>query len=775
MREYFRGLCAISRKDFRGFFAGPFFYVLCGLAFIILSGNFFHGTANFVQQVRGGAMMAALGGGAQQFNIREFLFINHYVMYFWILIFIVSAMAIKFLAEEKRNHTFDLLWTAPVRPMQIVVGKFLAAAAAVLILTALTFLYPIATWMFSSLEWGAMLATFLGLFLLGAMFTSAGMFVSSLTSSSVLTVVGTVVVFFAMLLVGVMGNAFDGVWWAQEFFRYISIGTHIEAFLKGTLKLSSIVFLITFTMFWLVLSEGVLKFSAVTLSDKKLRVSSKILLGVAFLCLIVPGVFWAIVKVWLPWLWAPVAVAVLAFACIVVVERQYLQAFFSSRSASKDLNVGTSLILTVLLLGFINYIVAKNDKTWDLTEGQVNTLSSQTKNILNSLAEPATIVALFQDDESLRQLEQHLRPLVDQYRDSSPLIRYERYDLMKHPRLAEEYGLSSGEGLSLFVTYQDRKERISVLDENGITTSLAKVLDTTARTIYLVTGHGEFESTGQGRQSISYLTQKLEGQRYSLRPLDLVTTQEMPKDGAFVAIWGPETQFSEHEIQLLRDYIRGGGRVFIAADPLERHDLAQLTKTFGIQFENTIIYSQQLPTPTVALGVPQPTGHEIVSTLPGNTPVVLYNASPLDQVSDMTDSPWKFTALVATGFQEGAPMSRQGVMTLAAIAEKKSTITESEKESGKVEEMSGLLVVGDSNFLTDQFITQAGNESFVMNLIYYMSRNKQVMGVQPKRAVGTAFEPKWDWWAPVFYIVISLLPIFFLGGGVTVWLRRKAA
>ena len=77
MRNYLRGLMAIAKKDFRGFFAGPLFYVLSGLAFAILSWNFFYGTAQFIETAQGGAMAGFGGGGG--YNIRELLFINHYV------------------------------------------------------------------------------------------------------------------------------------------------------------------------------------------------------------------------------------------------------------------------------------------------------------------------------------------------------------------------------------------------------------------------------------------------------------------------------------------------------------------------------------------------------------------------------------------------------------------------------------------------------------------------------------------------------------------------
>lgn len=794
MRDYLRGVWTIAKKDIHSFFVGPFFYVLCGLAFTILSANFLFGTAQFIEAVQSGAAAMGFGGGPE-YNIREVLFFNHYVMYFWVLIFIVGAMAIRFLAEEKRNHTFDLLWTAPVTPIQIIWGKFIAAKFLVFIFTALAFIYPLVTWTFSTLEWAAMLASFLGLFLIAVVFVSAGMFVSSLTSSAVITVVGSVILFFGLLMVGLMEQGFDGVWWAQDVFRHISITTHMEVFIKGGIKLSSVVFLITFSFFWLLLAEAALKFSAINMGGAKMRASSKWLLGTAIFCVLVPAVISLILRFWPLWFWVPVGIAAVALVFMAVLERRYLKDFFSSKAAAKDFSVGSSILLTVILVGVINYIAVKNDHFWDLTEGKVNTLSGQTLKILEGLEDPLKILTLYQDDRALAEVERVLMPLVNMYRNATPQVRYERGNALQQPELVDSYKLGSNEGAVVVIEYQGRSERVPfsprmtpsgpVLDinENALTTALAKALDTTSRKIYRVTGHGELSAEG-GNQGIGLLIESLESMRYTVENLDLTSAEKVPTDGAFVAVWGPRSEFRDEEVQLLRDYIREGGRVFLAIDPLENHGLAQLTKSFGIQFSNTVVYNQgasPLP-PTIALGVIQQGGHEITAALDPNLPHYFFNASPLVEASE-EESIYSFTSLVSTAspvvsvtsLGTGATIAAEGVMTLAAISETRSAHDPSEDQSGVIEDVSGLLVVGDSKFLTNQFLLQGGNDSLAHNMIYYMSRNQQVMGVQPKRAVGTVLEPKITWYQPVFYFFIGILPVFFLGGGVALWLRRKAA
>ena len=167
--------------------------------------------------------------------------------------------------------------------------------------------------------------------------------------------------------------------------------------------------------------------------------------------------------------------------------------------------------------------------------------------------------------------------------------------------------------------------------------------------------------------------------------------------------------------------------------------------------------------------------------MPTQVPTLFYNASPLTEEAQ-PDNPFQFTALVTTSMpvrsltslDESAQIAGEGEMTLVALAERRMA-SDSTEDAGKIEDLSGIVVVGDSNFLTDQFLLQGANETLASNLVYYMSRNQQVMGVQPRRAVATVLAPKVTWYRPVFFLMIGVLPIVFLGGGVTVWLRRKAA
>src|SRR5687768_17096124 len=123
-----RGLMVIARKELGGFFASPTFYVMLFLITAILSYVYPIQLILFHQMVSTFVMQPGLP--PQQFNIHygEFLRLLSYLNL--MLIFVVPALTMKLIAEEKKMRTFDLLLTAPVTSAQIVVGKYIAALGA---------------------------------------------------------------------------------------------------------------------------------------------------------------------------------------------------------------------------------------------------------------------------------------------------------------------------------------------------------------------------------------------------------------------------------------------------------------------------------------------------------------------------------------------------------------------------------------------------------------------------------------------------------------------
>ncbi len=107
----------------------------------------------------------------------------------WILLFLVPAVTMRTWADEFKSGTVELLFTKPLTAAQLVTGKFLGAYSIVVIALLPTILYAFSIQALAvdqGIDWGAAIGSYIGLFLLAAVFTAIGTWCSSLNSNSVI-------------------------------------------------------------------------------------------------------------------------------------------------------------------------------------------------------------------------------------------------------------------------------------------------------------------------------------------------------------------------------------------------------------------------------------------------------------------------------------------------------------------------------------------------------------------------------------------------------------
>src|SRR5690606_24320004 len=95
-----------------------------------------------------------------------------------------------------------------------------------------------------------------------------------------------------------------------------------------------------------------------------------------------------------------------------------------------------------------------------------------------------------------------------------------------------------------------------------------------------------------GQDDLSQLKEALVDSSFTVDDLNLAEKPEIPDDASVIAIVGPTRPLLDMELEKLRAFTGRGGRLLIAADPGQSHNLALLTKTYGIEFKNTYILSQ---------------------------------------------------------------------------------------------------------------------------------------------------------------------------------------
>jgi len=168
-----------------------------------------------------------------------------------ILLLITPLLTMRLISDERRNKTISLLFSAPVSISEIVLGKFLAIYAFLLIILALISLMPLSLLTVGQLDSGKFFACILALALLMAAFNALGLYMSAISSQATVAAVAS---FGALLLLWIIDWAGSNSGNSSELLAYISIMRHYESLLRGLINTSDVLYFILFIASFLILS-----------------------------------------------------------------------------------------------------------------------------------------------------------------------------------------------------------------------------------------------------------------------------------------------------------------------------------------------------------------------------------------------------------------------------------------------------------------------------------------------------------------------------------------
>ncbi len=164
----------------------------------------------------------------------------------WVFLFLVPAVTMRMIAEEKRLGTIELLYSKPVSEREIIWGKYLASLILVLLSLLPCIVYYISVYILGetpgNLDRGGTLGAFLGLFFLAAIYASAGIFASSVTDNQVIAFILAVLICFVMFM-GFDSFAYlPGLKELDEFVIGLGINEHYKSISRGVIDLRDVVY-----------------------------------------------------------------------------------------------------------------------------------------------------------------------------------------------------------------------------------------------------------------------------------------------------------------------------------------------------------------------------------------------------------------------------------------------------------------------------------------------------------------------------------------------------
>ncbi len=210
----------IAGKELTGFFSAPIGYIFIGAFLALCLFIFFW---------------------VEQFFARNIADVRP--LFSWmplLLVFLTAALTMRMWSEERRAGTLEFLMTAPIKPVHLVLGKFLGCMALVSIALVLTLPIPLTVASVGPLDWGPVIGGYVAALFLAAAYIAIGLFVSARTQSQIVALIVSVLICGAFYLIGsdqiagLFGNQ------AAEFVRLFGTGSRFASIERGVIDLRDI-------------------------------------------------------------------------------------------------------------------------------------------------------------------------------------------------------------------------------------------------------------------------------------------------------------------------------------------------------------------------------------------------------------------------------------------------------------------------------------------------------------------------------------------------------
>ncbi|MFO1208180.1 MAG: Gldg family protein [Amaricoccus sp.] len=224
----------VARKEFRGYFASPAAYLFIGAFLAVNLFIFFWVEAFFARDIA---------------DVRP--------LFKWmplLQVFLCAALTMRSWSEERRAGTLETLLTAPVRPLSLVLGKFLATLALVALALLLTLPLPVTVSLLGPLDWGPVIGGYVATLFLAAAYVSIGLFVSARSDNAIVALIVSTLACGFLYLIGSAGLTSLFNRGTAELLAAVGSGSRFDSITRGVLDLRDLYYYLSIVGVFLTLN-----------------------------------------------------------------------------------------------------------------------------------------------------------------------------------------------------------------------------------------------------------------------------------------------------------------------------------------------------------------------------------------------------------------------------------------------------------------------------------------------------------------------------------------
>ncbi|MEO8156290.1 MAG: GldG family protein [Betaproteobacteria bacterium] len=432
-------------------------------------------------------------------------------------------------------------------------------------------------------------------------------------------------------------------------------------------------------------------------------------------------------------------------------------------------------VFVVLLVGLAMGIiwVTKDVKTqWDLTQGQRNTLSQASIDVLKQVGGPVKVTAYATAQDAEGDARKTVATFLGSYQRAKKDFLLTFIDPRDQPQKAQAAGVrANGE---LVVEYNGRSEHLTSLTEQDMTNLLLRLVRSAERQVSYLDGHGERKLDGRANHDLGDFGAQLGVKGFKTAALNLAVAPEVPDNVAVLVIASPRVDLLPGEVIKIKRWIEKGGNLLWLIDSGSLHGMQSLADELGLSLTpGTVIDPAagglKLPA-TFALATSY--GQHRITERSTVTSVFPYAR----RIAASEGTKWQFTPLVEVA-QEGW-LETGSIDGNVAFDRNKDVrgpiVVAAALERSVGDHKQRIVVTGSGHFLANQFVGTLGNLDLGVNMLNWLAGDEALISVQPRTRADLTLDLTRPGLALIGFGFLLALPLAFLIAGGVIWWRRKA-
>ncbi len=437
------------------------------------------------------------------------------------------------------------------------------------------------------------------------------------------------------------------------------------------------------------------------------------------------------------------------------------------------------IVLLLSIVAMLGWLSTQHSTQFDWTTNARNSLSQSSVALLKTLPDPVVVNVYVKKDPGIHQA---VEEILNRYKRVKSNFEFRLINPDIDIEQARQDEISAyGQ---IIIKYQGRKETITSLSEQTISSALLRLSRNTARNVVFLSGHGERDPASGDNRGYSTLAAQLNSNGFAVTRLSLLE-KAIAATTRVLVIAAPAKNLLAGEITHITNYIDNGGNLLWLADPGDLAGLDATGKQLGVVLQPGMVVDNNLNLRTT-LQIENPAVIPVLEYFPhAITKGINYNTLfPMARgvgFSDNDSQHWQHSDLFRSfeqSWTETGDINKNivfnpadgdiaGPITLGMALERDRPGTDDKTTRQRA------VVIGDSDFLANAYIGTGANLSLGMNIFNWLAGDDSLIAVESKSAPDTRLNLDDRSIMLIGFGFFIVIPVVLLLAGFIIWFKRR--